>query len=326
VDFGQRYALLLAWAAVIVVFGLLRPDTFMTTQNFQTIFSTQAIPLIVALGLVVSLTAGEYDLSAGSTMGFSLILVGYLNAEQGWPIGVALIVALLAAVLVGTINAFCIVWLGIDSIVATLGMGTFLAGMALAVSSLPISGVSAALTDASRHELFGLQMVFFYAVIVAAVLWYVLSYTPLGRYLFFVGANRNVARLSGIRVDLIRAGALIACSTIAGLAGILQAGLLGGADPTVGQSLLLPAFAAAYLGSTAILPGRFNAWGTFVGVYFLATGIVGLQLMGLSGWIEQVFYGAALVLAVALSRVETLRQAKSRLRRKAGLTTSSTNA
>lgn len=311
VDFGQRAGLVIAWLLVIVVFGVLRPDTFLTTENFQAIFSIQAIPLIIALGLVPSLTAGMYDLSVGSTMGFALILVGYLNVEHGWPVVAAIAFALAAAMVIGCVNAFFIVGLGIDSIVATLGMGTLLAGAALGVSSLPISGVSSALSSVARNEVFGLQLVFFYGVAIAAGVWYVLSYTPLGRYLYFVGAGHNVARLSGIRVEAIRAGALIAGSVIAGIAGVLQAGLLGGADPTVGPSLLLPAFAAAYLGATAIVPGRFNAWGTFVAVYFLASGIVGLQLLGLSGWIEQVFYGAALVLAVAVSQLESLRRERA---------------
>jgi len=197
-------------------------------------------------------------------------------------------------------------------------MGTLLAGAALGISSLPVSGVSQTLVDVSTHEVAGVQLVFYYGLILTAVLGYVLFHTPLGRYLYFVGEGRSVARLSGIRVNAIRAGALIASSTVCAVAGVLQAGLIGGADPTIGPTLVLPAFAAAFLGATTIIPGRFNAWGTFVAVYFLATGIVGLQLLGLSGWIEQVFYGAALILAVALSRLGKLRGLRWRRLRRSG--------
>ena len=169
----------------------------------------------------------------------------------------------------------------------------------------------------NRTNLFGVQLVFYYGLALVLALWYVLSHTPLGRYLYFVGEGRNVARLSGIRVDAIRVGALIAGSTISAAAGVFQAGLIGGADPTIGPTLLLPAFAAAFLGATAIVPGRFNPWGTFIAVYFLATGIVGLQLIGLSGWIEQVFYGAALILAVAASRIASKRDRPAWLSRTA---------
>jgi ribose transport system permease protein len=306
-ELAPRLGLVGVWIVVIAIFALLRPDTFFTTQNLQTTLSTQAVPLMVALALTPGLAAGEYDLSVGGVMGLSLVLVGFLNVEQGWAIVPAVLVALAAGVAIGAINAFFIVAIGIESLVVTLGMGTLLAGAALGIQSLPVSGVSESLVHVSRTNLFGVQLVFYYGLALVLVLWYVLSHTPLGRYLYFVGEGRNVARLSGIRVDAIRAGSLVAGSTISAAAGVFQAGLIGGADPTIGPTLLLPAFAAAFLGATAIVPGRFNPWGTFIAVYFLATGIVGLQLIGLSGWIEQVFYGAALILAVAASRLAVKR-------------------
>jgi ribose transport system permease protein len=104
-------------------------------------------------------------------------------------------------------------------------------------------------------------------------------------------------------VDLIRAGTLLFSSVLGAIAGLLLAGVLGSADPNAAAQYLLPAFAGAFLGATAITPGRFNPWGSFVAVYFLLTGITGLELLGLSGWIEQVFYGASLVVAVTLSRL-----------------------
>jgi ribose transport system permease protein len=302
-----KVGLIGVWLIVVVVFSLLRPDTFFTTQNLQTTLSTQAVPLIIALALIPALAAGEYDLSVGGTMGLSLVLVGFLNVQHGWPIGTTILVAIAAGVLVGLINAFFIVAIGIESLIVTLGMGTLLAGAALGIASLPVSGVSESLVNVSRSDLFGVQLVFYYGLALVIALWYLLSHTPLGRYLYFVGEGRNVARLSGIRVDAIRTGALVAGGAISACAGVLQAGLIGGADPTIGPTLMLPAFAAAFLGATAISPGRFNPWGTFIAVYFLASGIVGLQLIGLSGWIEQVFYGAALILAVAASRLASRR-------------------
>jgi ribose transport system permease protein len=302
-SFGQRYALVGALILTIVVFSLLEPTRFFTLENFQTTLSIQAIPLLLALGILPALAAGEYDLSVGSVMGLSLVLVGYLNVQHGWPIGLTVAVAVSAGIVVGLVNAGLIIGLGIESIVATLGMSTLLVGATLGISSLPVSGVSSQLVSVATTQILGIQLVFFYGVAVTIILWYVFQHTPLGRYLYFVGAGRAVARLSGIRVNAIRTGALILGSTISALAGVLQAGLLGGADPTIGPTFLLPAFAAAFLGATAVVPGRFNAWGTFFAVYFLATGIVGLQIVGLSGWIEQLFYGAALIVAVVVSRL-----------------------
>jgi ribose transport system permease protein len=308
--FAYRYALLLAWIAIIVVFGLLKPDTFLTTANFQTIFGSQAVLLILTLALIVPLTAGEFDLSVAGTLGLSLVLVGWLNVNHGWPIGLAVAAALLAGLLVGLANGFFVVVVGVESIVVTLGMGTLLAGIAVGVNNETISGISQSLVDASRTNLFGIQTAFWFGLVLTAIVWYVYSHTPLGRHLYFVGAGRDVARLTGLRVDMLRIGSLAFSGVVAALAGVVLAGTLGAADPNVGPSYLLPAFAAAFLGSTAIRPGRFNPWGGFIAVYFLITGITGLQLLGLVGWIEQFFYGASLVLAVTFSRLMGRRRAR----------------
>jgi ribose transport system permease protein len=143
-------------------------------------------------------------------------------------------------------------------------------------------------------------------------MFYVFEYTPLGRRLLFVGRGRSVARLSGIRVGRVRWGAMIASGLISALAGILYAGTLGSADPTSGLSFLLPAFAAAFLGATSIMPGRFNPLGAVIAVYFLVTGITGLQILGVQTFVQQLFYGGALVLAVALSQLARRREATER--------------
>lgn len=299
----SRYALLIAWLALFIVFSLLLPELFPTARNLQSILSERSILLILTLGMLPGLAAGEYDLSIASTMGISFVIVGWLNVVNQWPIVPVIIIAIAAAALVGMINAFVIVILDVPSLVATLGMGSILAGLALGINNLIVSPVAPELVDLARTKVFGLQLVFFFSLALTVGVWYVFSYTPVGRYLYFVGAGRNVARLTGIRVNVIRAGALIAGSVIAGVAGVLLAGRNGSVDPNIAPSLLLPAFAGAFLGSTAINPGRFNPWGTFVAVYFLATGINGLQLLRITGWVEQVFFGAALVIGVIFSRL-----------------------
>ena len=113
----------------------------------------------------------------------------------------------------------------------------------------------------------------------------------------------EVARLSGIRVDLVRASTFLASGFLGSVAGVLSVGTLGAADPNSGLNYLLPAFAAAFLGATSIVPGRFNPIGSVIAVYFLVTGITGLSIMGVSTFVQDLFYGGALVIAVALSQV-----------------------
>jgi ribose transport system permease protein len=145
--------------------------------------------------------------------------------------------------------------------------------------------------------------------VLTVIFTYVMSFTPLGRYMTFVGANREVARLAGIRVRRIRMGAFITAGLICGAAGVVVVLGLGGYDPTSSATYLLPAFAATFLGTAAVLPGRFNPAGGFIAVYFLVTGIVGLQLLGYAGWITDVFFGLSLIVAVAASTIVRRRHA-----------------
>lgn len=309
-ELTYRYALVLAWAVVIVVFGFIRPDTFLSAANFQTIFGSQAVLLIATLGLLFPLAAGEFDLSIGGILGFTTAVVAVLNVNSHWPIVYAVVLALVLGLVIGIVNAFFTVVVGIHSFVVTLGMGTLLVGLTFAVTkSTTIGGVSDHLVQAMRwNGLLGIQAMFFYALILTVVVWYLLSLTPVGRYLLFTGLGKEVARLAGIRVERVRAASLVVSAFFAAMAGVCLAGSLGAADPNSGGNYLLPAFAGAFLGATCVQPDRFNPWGSFIAVYFLVTGITGLELMGYSGWIEQVFYGGALIVAVTASRLVARRR------------------
>jgi ribose transport system permease protein len=310
-DLLERYALLLVWGVVVVVFGILRPDTFLTTSNFSTIFGSQAILVVLTLALLPPLTAGDYDLSVAATLTLSSMTLAILNVNHGWSIGAAIAAALAVGLLIGIINGALVVLLGIDSLIVTLGTSTFIAGVVLWISnSLTISGVSQSLIDVVVVNRFlGVPLAFYYGIAVGLVMFYVFEYMPIGRRLLFVGRGRSVARLSGIRVVRLRWGAFMASGLISAFAGVLYAGTLGSADPTSGLSFLLPAFAAAFLGATTIMPGRFNPLGSIAAVYFLVTGITGLQLLGVQTFVQQLFYGGALVLAVALSQLARRRDA-----------------
>lgn len=300
----ERFALLGVWLLTIVGFGIGQPESFLSWGNFAVMFASQAPLALLALALIVPLTAGDYDLSVGATVTLSAMLIGVLNAQQGMPIGWVIAIALAAGAFVGAVNAFFIVYFRIPSLVVTLGTASLISGIVTWLSnSSTISGISERLVDAViGGQFLGIAYAFYYALAAAIVLWYVLEYTPAGRRLLFVGRGREVARLNGIDVGRTRTGALIVSSLLAALAGIVYAGVLGSADPFSGTNFLLPAFAAAFLGATTLVPGRFNPWGTFLAVYFLATGINGLSMLGIPIWVTNVFNGAALILAVTLSQ------------------------
>ena len=310
-NFAEKYGLIGAWIVLIVGFGLISP-TMLTWPPYGAMFGLNAIIVVLTLGLIVPLTAGDFDLSVASTLTLSAMLTAMLNVKVGLPIPVAVVVALAVGGVVGAVNAFFILYFRIHSLIVTLGVGYFLNGVVLWVSgSSVVFGMS--LTPLVKvvfaTKLLGVSLQFWYALILTILIWYVFEYTAAGRRLLFVGRGREVARLSGVKVDRVRAAALIASGLIAAFAGVLYTGMRGSADPNSGLAFLLPAFAAAFLGSTAIYPGRFNAWGAFVAVYFLSTGILGLNFLGADSFVQNLFYGGGLVVAVSISQLVRKRQA-----------------
>ena len=315
-QFLEKSALFVVWIAVIIIFSLVEPNTYPTLSNASTILGSQSTLLILALGLMIPLTVGEYDLSVAYNLVFSSLLLARLNVDEHLNIVVAIVITLVVASLIGAINAFLIIVVGIDSFVATLGSGTFIGGLALWISnSAVIGGVSSGLVRVIIvDKWFSIPLAFYYGIALTVVLWILYHFTALGQRLLFVGRNRDVAKLSGIRVNRVRFWSLVVSGFFAGLAAIVSAGSSGAADPTANVSMLLPAFAAVFLGATTITPGRFNPWGTAASVYFLVSGITGLELAGAGTFVQDLFYGGALIVAVALSIVARRRRALSSAR------------
>ncbi|MWV48166.1 ABC transporter permease [Rathayibacter sp. VKM Ac-2803] len=301
----ERYALLGAWGVIVIAFSIALPDTYFTLGNLQNVFGSQSVLLILALGFLFPLTAGEFDLSGASTMSLSAMTVAVLNAQMGLPLGVSLLAAVAVGITVGLVNGLLTVAFRIDSFIVTLGTSTLMIGLIQWMSNASsVTGVDSALVQATVgwRGVLGLPLAFVYGLAATLIVLVVLTSTPVGRRLLFVGMGRQVAELSGLNVRRLRVGAFVGAGLTASVAGIVYAGTLGGADPSSGQSFLLPAFAACYLGATAILPGRFNAIGTFIAVYFLFSGVVGLQMLGAQNFVQQLFYGGALIVAVAVSQ------------------------
>jgi ribose transport system permease protein len=305
-----RYAVVFTLVLFIVGFSLLLPRTFFTLGNFRTIVSSQAVLMILSLGLTLPLTTGEFDLSIGPMLGCAAVLTAFFAGQSHLPLAAVVIATVLVGVLAGLLNALFVVRIGVNAFIATLGVATMITGLTLAVSDGQIlNTVPQPLVDFVQHQFFGLAVPVYVAFALAIALWRLYEHTPLGRHLFFVGEGREAARLVGLKVDRLRAGAFVASGAISAIAGVFTAGQLGAADPSVGPNFLLPAYAAAFLGATTIKPGRFNAWGTVVALYLLVTGVTGLELLGTSSWVQEMFNGAALLIAVTFARFVAREQA-----------------
>jgi ribose transport system permease protein len=302
----QAYSILVAWAILILIFTFLLPDTFLSLQNFTAIANSKTATVLLTLGLIFALAAGEFDLSIGAALSLGAAIPAWLFAVHGVPVVIGIAAAVGCAAILGTLNGFLTVRYNIPSLVVTLGTGTAVIGLVAGlVGNSTISIRGDWWNTVMTHRTFGLYTSFWLVIIVAFIIWYVLQHTPIGRHLYFVGQSREVARLAGIRVSAYRYGALITSSTMGAFAGAVLLGNTGAVQARIGQFFILAAFAAAFLGSTAIVPGRFNAWGTVVAVYFIETGITGLQLLGLQAWVSDVFYGTALVVGVLVATLAT---------------------
>lgn len=300
----DRFSGLYVWAALIIVFSLWIPDLFLQVSTLKQILSFQAIAAIVALGLIVPIAAGAFDLTVAGTVSVSVCFTAWALANHH---GVVIAVggSLLIGIIIGLVNSVVVVKLKVDSFIGTLGMSSILIALAYAITQntqivLSVEGYGPFL-DFARGEFLGLPYTVYYAAVIALILWWILEYTPGGRYLYAVGGNPVAARLAGVRIGRVTTLAFVTSGLIAAFAGIALEATIGTATPNVGDGYLLPAFSAVFLGATQIRPGRVNVLGTLVAIFLLATGVSGLQLAGAPSYVTNLFNGVALIVAVALA-------------------------
>jgi len=304
------WGLLVLLILLIVVFSLLKPDTFLTYFNIRSILSNKSVQALVALSVFIPMTANQFDLSAGFNIGISQVFAIGLQA-QGLPWWAAVIAVVLMGAFVGLLNGLLVTRIKIDSFIATLGTGTVLYGLNawytggqqvlgdLPPEFLAISG-NVGIVPAPA----------IYVLVVSLALWLVFEFLPLGRYLYVLGASPRAAELNGISAKRYVTLGFVAAGTLAAFAGVVLQSQLQVGQSSVGQEYLLPAFTAALLGATSIRPGRVNVWGTVLAVAVLAVTVAGLNQLGAPFFVEPLFNGSMLILAVGLAVQAAQRRTK----------------
>jgi ribose transport system permease protein len=297
------YGLVLLTAFLILLFSILLPDTFPTLLNLRSIISNKAIIALLSLAAMIPMAAGRIDLTIGYGIVLWHILAISLQTMYGFPWPIAVLAVLLLGVITGFLNGLLVEVAKIDSFIATLGTGTVLYAIALwHTGGRQVVGV---LPDAfyalNGTMLFGLPITGFYVLAIAVLMYIALEYTPMGRYVYAIGANPKAAALNGIPVRKFVIGAFICSGFLSALTGVLLASKLRIGQASVGLEYLLPALVGAFLGSTTIKPGRVNVWGTLVGVIILAVGIAGIQQFGGSFFVEPMFNGVTLLVAIGIA-------------------------
>ncbi|MDV7133876.1 ABC transporter permease [Williamsia muralis] len=310
--FGNISAVYLL-GVIIVIFGIWAPDTFLTKDTALQIVNQNAVMAILALSLVVPLSAHVFDLSIGAMLGLAAAIVATLMTTTSLPVFIIILLALGTGVVVGLINAFFVVTLKVESLIATLASAALIEALVVwmtdeqVVTGGRLFGSFGSLATAS---VFGITVPVLFAIVIALVIWWLMEHTASGRRIYATGFNEPAARLAGVRTTRLRFIALMISAVIAGVAGITLVAQVSSASPDLGPPYLLNAFAAAFLGSSQLRGGRFNAFGTLLAVVLLGTGQVGLSLVSAPVWASSVFTGSVLLAALALRSAHSDRERK----------------
>ena len=304
------WGLLVLLVLLIIVFSLLKPDTFLTYFNIRSILSNKSVQALAALSVFIPMTANQFDLSAGFNIGISQVFAIGLQA-QGLPWWAAVIVVVLMGAFVGLLNGLLVTRIKIDSFIATLGTGTVLYGLnAWYTGGQQVLGDLPPEFLAISGNIGIVPTPALYVLVVSLALWLVFEFLPLGRYLYVLGASPRAAELNGISAKRYVTLGFVAAGTLAAFAGVVLQSQLQVGQSSVGQEYLLPAFTAALLGATSIRPGRVNVWGTVLAVAVLAVTVAGLNQLGAPFFVEPLFNGAMLILAVGLAVQAAQRRTK----------------
>ncbi len=302
-DLGSL-APILFFIFLIVGFGAAEPTYFPTTDNLTAILNNGAVLAILTCGLTVVLVVGEFDLSVGAAASFGGSLAAVLDAQADWHLGLVILAVVGCGVLIGLFNGILVTKFQIPALIATIGSSSLLIGFSLWITDNRVifTGYTDPFLVLGRWSVGGLQAPVFYLIVCAVALAILLRYTATGRHMYAAGGNRAASRMSGIRVERQVVLAFVAAGVLSALAGMVYTARQASLTPEFGVVFLLPAFAAAFLGSVTLTRRTFHIVGTVLGVYLIETGTVGLLMFGAPAFTQQLFAGAVLILATIGAR------------------------
>lgn len=310
----SNYGMVILTVVLFLIFAALRPSTFASLLNFQLLASGKSVLLILALAVTIPMIAGKIDLSIGYGVGLWQVM-SLAWQIHGMDYRLAILLSLLGGALIGLFNALLVELAQVDAFVATLATGQVIYAITYWYTGgkqiTDDQGARALAFDGlSTWSLGPIPGTFIMAIALGVILWLLLEFLPLGRYLYAVGANPAASELTGISRRRYVVGAMVASGVLTAFAGVILASQQAGvAQANIGPEYLLPALAAAFLGSTTIRPGRVNALGTILGVAIATIGISGLQqLLPGQFYLEPLFNGLTLVAAITIASVASRRR------------------
>jgi len=279
-------------------------NVFFSAANFQIISRWVTNFALLGIGETLVIITGGIDLSLGSMVAFTNMLVAYLMVDMGLPISVSIIIVLIISGLIGLFHGIFVTKLRVPAFIITLGTLMWARGMASYIKrGWIISGLPESFYFIGQGELFGIPFQLFILIFLAIIVSFILHYTALGRYIFAVGGNIEAARLSGVHIDTVRIFCYVSSSFIAGITGIIIASRLSEGNPATGGSWELWAIAASVIGGTSLFGGRGTVLGTIIGAAIMGVVVNGMVLIRVSSYLQDVVLGIILVIAVTYDTI-----------------------
>jgi ribose transport system permease protein len=286
-----------------IIMAFVFPNRFPTIENFSQIMLNLSIDTIVAVGMMVLMIGGMFDLSVGSIVAFAGGMAGYLMYYHNVNFIMAIIAALTGSVIIGFINGWLIAKIGINPMIQTLAMMGVVRGFALMLSGAGIQNFPYNFIYFGQSKLLGLQAPVWYMLAIVFVFGFLVNNTVFFRRYYFIGGNEKAARLSGINVKKMKIWGFVISALLAGIAGLLLSSRLGAALSTSGEGLELRVITAVILGGASLSGGIGKIWGAFLGVLFMALINNLLIISRVSGYWQEVILGAILIIAVGIDQL-----------------------
>ena len=295
---------MLAAAVIVLVFSLLSPSAFFSLDNALNVTRQISFLVIIALAATLVMVVGEFDLSVGAVASLGGVVAAQL-AVRGVPVELCLALTALSGGLVGLVNGLLVTGFRLLSFITTLAMGTVLGGLVFWMTggSTVFENVPDRFSLLGRATLLGVPALSLVMALIIALSWFLLTHTPFGRRLYAVGGNEAASRVAGIAVARHKTAAFALAGLLAGLTGALLASRLGSAQPTGGNGLFLPAYAAAFLGMTAFRDGVPNVFGTVLGALIIGLLANGLTILQVPTFLQDVITGVIVILAVIVQKL-----------------------
>jgi ribose/xylose/arabinose/galactoside ABC-type transport system permease subunit len=303
----DRLGALIGLVLVLAVFAALAGSQFLAPGNLELMARQTAIVCMAAIGMTVVIVAGGIDLSVGSVISLTTVVVAVLLNHHVSPFGAALGAVGVAAIC-GLVNGLLITRLRVVPFIVTLGTMLVVRGVAKgAADERRVEAPFTWLNELLRSSAGSLSLPagIWMVVVVGIAVSLLLQYTRLGRHIFAIGSNERMARLCGVAIDRTKVIVYTLNAALAGLAGILQFSKLAVGDPTVAVGLELDVIAAVIIGGGSLAGGKGSVVGTLAGAAIMAVIQIGCSQQGLSNWVQQIVTGSIIVGAVALDRLRS---------------------